>query len=105
MGGSAQHPVRQFGEPAFHEVRVLAHIPRPHGRRGVPLSFSRTYSSAAAGRSGPFGNGWTDNYNMSLSIGNPVTGDVTVTQENGSTLTFVSSGAGYVGPTSAQASS
>jgi RHS repeat-associated protein len=61
--------------------------------RGVPLDFGRTYSSAAAGSSGPLGNGWTDGYNMSLAI-DPSTGNVTVNQENGSTVVFFPNGSG-----------
>jgi RHS repeat-associated protein len=60
--------------------------------RGVPLSLQRSYSSAAAATDGPFGFGWTDSYNMSLITDNA--GDVTVNQENGSTITFSPDGSG-----------
>jgi YD repeat-containing protein len=60
--------------------------------RGVPLSLQRSYSSAAASTDGPFGFGWTDSYNMSLTTGN--SGDVTVHQESGSTITFSPDGSG-----------
>ena len=58
--------------------------------RGVPLNLTRTYVSAAAGTDGPFGFGWSDSYGMSLST--DAAGDVTVTQEDGSTLTFTPNG-------------
>jgi RHS repeat-associated protein len=64
---------------------------------GVPLAFTRTYTSSAAATDGPLGFGWTDNYNMSLSI-DPA-GDATITDENGATVTFASNGSGgFVAP-------
>src|SRR5487761_273357 len=60
--------------------------------RGVPLNFSRTYSSSQASVNGPLGYGWTDSYNMSLST--DASGDVTISQEDGSTVTFLPNGAG-----------
>jgi YD repeat-containing protein len=53
--------------------------------RGVSLDFNRTYSSLAASQDGPLGFGWTDSYNMSLSI-DPNSGIVTIRQENGSSV-------------------
>ena len=56
--------------------------------RGVPLSLSHTYSSTAAGSDGPLGYGWSMGF---LTVGldvDPGTGQVTVTQENGSKVTF-----------------
>jgi YD repeat-containing protein len=64
--------------------------------RGVPLSFSRTYSSSQAAVDGPLGYGWTFNYGMSLSTDN--SGNVTITQEDGSTVTFVPNGSGGFSP-------
>jgi len=62
------------------------------------LSFSRTYSSVFAADNGPLGYGWTDGYNMSLSVDSS-TGDVTIHQENESQVTFSPSGAGgYTAP-------
>ena len=64
---------------------------------GIPLTFNRTYDAAAARaeatanppQSGPIGFGWTDNLNMSVTTAtvnnNPI---ATVTQANGSQLTF-----------------
>lgn len=56
--------------------------------RGVPLDFSRTYSSLTASQDGPLGFGWTDGYNMSLSV-EPARGVVTIRQENGSSVSAV----------------
>ena len=65
--------------------------------RGIPLDLERTYSSASDGSDGPFGFGWTDSYNMSLSADSY--GDITVTQEDGSQVTFAPNGSGgYVAP-------
>jgi RHS repeat-associated protein len=60
--------------------------------RGVPLDFTRTYTSGNASTNGPLGYGWTDSYNWSLSI--DASGDVTVNQDDGSTVAFTSSGGG-----------
>jgi RHS repeat-associated protein len=60
--------------------------------RGVPLSLQRTYSSASAATDSPFGFGWTDSYNMALSL--DTSGNATITQEDGSTVTFQPDGSG-----------
>ncbi len=71
--------------------------------RGIPLSLTRSYSSAAAGTDGPFGFGWTDNYDLSLSTDQ--LGDVTIAQEDGSTVTFTPDGSGgFTAPTRVLAS-
>jgi len=54
--------------------------------RGIPLSFTRTYNSLSAGRDGPVGFGWADNYGAFLTT--DVSGDVTVHEENGGAVTF-----------------
>ncbi len=65
--------------------------------RGVPLDLTRTYSSSQADVAGPFGYGWAFSYGMSLST--DASGDVTVTQEDGSTVTFTpGSSGGYTAP-------
>jgi RHS repeat-associated protein len=64
--------------------------------RGVPLSFTRTYSSSRAAIDGPLGFGWTDSYNMSLAT--DTSGNVTITQENGSAVPFASNGGGTFTP-------
>jgi len=60
--------------------------------RGAGLTFTRTYSSSLAVTDGPLGFGWTDTYNMSLSA--DTSGNVTIDQEDGSTVTFTSNGSG-----------
>jgi RHS repeat-associated protein len=60
--------------------------------RGPALSVDRTYNSLNAGTDGPFGFGWSFNYGMSVSV---VNGTATVTQENGSQVTFTQSGASF----------
>lgn len=61
--------------------------------RGVPLELTRTYSSMNAETDGPLGFGWTDSYNMSLSIDSE-TGAATIQEEGGSAVTFPSNGEG-----------
>ena len=66
--------------------------------RGVPLSLTRTYNSPSASTDGPFGFGWTDSYEMSLTTDG--SGEVTISQENGSTVTFLPDGSGgFTAPT------
>ncbi|WP_051951351.1 RHS repeat-associated core domain-containing protein [Actinacidiphila yeochonensis] len=64
--------------------------------RGMPLDFTRSYAESVADPSGPngslavngpFGYGWTYSYNLSAST-DSTTGAVTVTQEDGSQVTF-----------------
>ncbi|WP_329138164.1 DUF6531 domain-containing protein [Streptomyces sp. NBC_01476] len=64
--------------------------------RGMPLDFTRSYAESIADPSGPnaslavngpFGYGWTYAYNLSAST-DGTTGNVTVTQEDGSQVTF-----------------
>lgn len=65
--------------------------------RGIPLSFSRTYNALGGATAGPLGYGWTDSYNWALSVDG--SGNVTIQQENGSTVTFAPGGAtGYTPP-------
>ncbi len=71
--------------------------------RGLPLDLTRTYNSLAAASEGPFGYGWSCSYCMTLSVA-PGTGDVTVNQEHGATITFVPNGSGgYSAPAWADA--
>ena len=65
--------------------------------RGVPLDLTRTYNSADATVPGPFGDGWTDSYNMSLSL--DTLGNATVTEGDGSTVTFLNTASGFQAPT------
>jgi RHS repeat-associated protein len=77
----------------FYETVTDAAVPG----RGRMLDFARTYNGLDAATNGPLGYGWTHAYAMSLTT-NATTGAVTVHQENGSTVTFESRGAGYVAP-------
>ncbi|WP_091314074.1 RHS repeat-associated core domain-containing protein [Amycolatopsis tolypomycina] len=70
--------------------------------RGLPLNFTRSYAEGIADPSGPhgslaadgpFGWGWTDSYNLFATTA--ATGNVTVTQEDGSQVTFVDSAGSY----------
>lgn len=68
--------------------------------RGRALDFTRTYNALdAASASSPdaLGWGWTDSYAMSLKT-DATTGDVTVHQENGATVTFTPQGSSYTAP-------
>lgn len=85
---SAGQPVNCATGTFWHEFTDTS-IPG----RGVPMRFTRTYSSSAAESDGPLGFGWTDSYNMALTVASS-TGAVTVHQEDGSAVTFVSSGFG-----------
>jgi RHS repeat-associated protein len=52
---------------------------------GIPLNLTRTYGSDDAATTGPLGYGWTNSYSMHLSFDGT---NVTVAQENGSTVPF-----------------
>lgn len=54
--------------------------------RGVQLNFTRTYNSLMAAQGGPLGNGWTDNYNVFVMF--DPSGNPTVHEENGATISF-----------------
>lgn len=62
--------------------------------RGVPLGLSLTYNSYFAAKNGPFGRGWSFNAGMSLT--KAPDGSVTISQENGSRVTFQPHGGHYV---------
>jgi RHS repeat-associated protein len=57
--------------------------------RSYPLAITRTYNSQNASTDGPFGYGWTFNYAMGLACSGTT---ATITQENGSTTQFTTSG-------------
>lgn len=91
LGGSnpSEHPTQcNAGDPVdcatgdFWQTFSDVSVPGP----GPALQLTRTYNSLAASSEGPFGYGWSDSYGMSLSVGSG--GQVTVTQENGSTVSF-----------------
>ena len=74
--------------------------------RGQPLDFTRTYVSALADPAGPngsaavngaFGYGWTFSYNLSAAT-DATTGAVTIRQEDGSQVPFLSDGSGGYSP-------
>ncbi len=102
QGGAANPSENQVNCPAQATVNcatgVLWHtftdfsIPG----RGVPIDLTSTYASSRAATNGPFGYGWTDSYGMSLARNSA--GDVTITQEDGSTVTFTPDGSGYTAP-------
>ncbi|RSM42652.1 hypothetical protein DMA12_20735 [Amycolatopsis balhimycina DSM 5908] len=60
--------------------------------RGPALQLDRSYASSAASVDGLFGFGWTDSYGMSLAT--DAAGNVTISQENGATVTFRALGFG-----------
>lgn len=60
--------------------------------RGPAFAWKRNYSAAMNALDGPLGYGWTHNYAMKTTT-DPVSGAVTVTQENGSQVTFTPDGA------------
>ena len=62
-------------------------LPEP----GLPLTFVRTYSSADAGVSSPFGFGWHFGFGMSVTAD---ADGATVHQENGATVSFTRSASG-----------
>ncbi|HET9172008.1 MAG TPA: DUF6531 domain-containing protein [Actinospica sp.] len=71
--------------------------------RGIPLSFGRVYNSAVADPqgpngslavNGPFGYGWSSSYGLSAAT-DPSTGNVTVTQEDGSQVAFTDTSGTY----------
>jgi RHS repeat-associated protein len=70
------------------------------GGRGPALELTRTYNSLLAVKqntTGPFGFGWTGSYSAHLELKNEGA-EATVRQDNGSTVTFTSSAAGWNAP-------
>ena len=71
--------------------------------RGMPLEFKRSYAESIAdpngpnkslAADGPFGWGWTFSYNSTAAT-DSATGNVTVKQEDGSSVSFVNSGGSF----------
>ena len=99
QGAAAQSFV---GEPIntatgdFYESIPLFSLPG----RGIPISFTLSYDAefsqaqveSGATSPGPDGWGWTDNYQMSVSI-DPTSYVATIDQENGSQISFTPSSA------------
>ncbi|MHB8595031.1 MAG: DUF6531 domain-containing protein, partial [Acidimicrobiales bacterium] len=81
-------PISCSGDPVncatgnFTETYTDASVPG----RGPALDLSRTYNSLGASTPSPFGYGWSDSYEMSLAP--DPSGDVTITQQDGATVTF-----------------
>ncbi len=87
---SVSHPVDTQSGAFWH---TFADLSTPG--RGPALDLTRTYDSVFASQDGLFGHGWTSSYSMSLYY-DPSTGDITINQENGSTIVFLpASGGGY----------
>lgn len=62
--------------------------------RGIELRLDRTYNSlGAASRAGRFGYGWSSPYDMRATT-DPLSGDVTVREENGAEIVFSPDGSG-----------
>lgn len=89
----AGDPVDTYSGNFDHTIDALS-IPG----RGIPLDFSLTYNAGAAAQNGPLGYGWTDAYRWSLATDS--SGNVTITQENGSTVAFAPNGSGGYSPPS-----
>jgi RHS repeat-associated protein len=75
---------------AFWHTFQDAYVPG----NGMPLDFTRTYSSLDASNDGSLGYGWTDGYAMSLSF--DASGDATVTEANGAQVPFYTDGSGHL---------
>ncbi len=95
--GSAGDPVNT-ASGNFTEAATDISIPG----RSYPLAINRTYNSYNASVNGPFGYGWTFNYNMSLAVSGTSPNQVaTISQENGSQATFNQPASGSSWPASA----
>ena len=64
--------------------------------RGAALSLGRSYSSTQAAADGPMGYGWSTSYAMSAATDG--SGNVTITQEDGSTIGFLLSSGTFTAP-------
>lgn len=95
VNGSRAEPVNTL-TGTFYERYTDLSIPG----RGLPIAFTRTYSSARAASSGPLGYGWTDGYAMSL--GTDSSGNATITGPDGSQTIFSLSGTSYSAPPRAE---
>lgn len=88
-------PVDSFSGEFWHRFDDL-NVPG----RGIPLQFTRTYSTMRASVLDRLGYGWTDNYNAKLECPDPgclpAGQPVTVREENGSAVTFTWNGTAYV---------
>ncbi|MGH9223272.1 MAG: LamG-like jellyroll fold domain-containing protein, partial [Acidimicrobiales bacterium] len=89
QGQATDYPVNTATGNFWHTFNDLA-VPG----RGIPLNLQRTYNSNLAGVDSPFGWGWASTYTMKLAVAVP-SGNVTITQENGSEVDFTASATTY----------
>jgi RHS repeat-associated protein len=84
IGTATKWPINTESGNFFHTFTDFS-IPG----RSYPLELDRTYNSQNAGVDGPFGYGWSFNYGMSLAVSGTSPNEVaTITQEDGSQVTF-----------------
>jgi RHS repeat-associated protein len=86
----------QFGDPVdttFGTVSEQAADISIKGR-GEPLAQIRSYDSGMSTDDGPLGYGWKDDYNAHLTV-DPGSGNVVVSQEDGSEVPFINSSGTY----------
>lgn len=100
--GEADPPACTKGDPVVCVTGDLAESATDLSvpGRGRALDLTRAYSAqgaVGASSAGALGWGWTDTYAMSLAV-DSTTGDVTITQEDGATVTFNPQGSSYVAP-------
>lgn len=88
---ATQYPVDCGTGDLFHAQSDLS-IPG----RGLPLALERTYNSLNASTNGPFGYGWSSSYAMALTTDS--SGDATITQENGSQVSFTNTNGSLIPP-------
>ena len=85
--GSPNDPVN-CASGNFHLTTTDLSIPGP----GPSLDLTRTYNSLSSGTEGIFGYGWASSYSMHLSSAS--TGDVTIFETDGSSVTAAPAGSG-----------
>lgn len=91
-GVATSHPIDTENGNFYHDF-VDFNIPG----RSYPLAITRTYNSDAASVDGPFGYGWNYNYGSSLAVTGTSPNEVaTITQENGSQVSFDEPASGSV---------
>ena len=96
--GSTTNPTAFIAEPVNSATGSYysTHTDLAVQGRGLNFQFTRSYNSLDV-YSGPLGQGWTHAYNAILAQ-NPVSGVMTIKQFDGSTISFVSNGAGQFSP-------
>ncbi len=90
------YPVNTATGDFFHTFTDLS-VPG----RGIPLEVTRTYNSIFDNRNGPFGYGWSANDTAS-AMTDP-SGAITVTEDNGTSVTFDRTSSGYKAPSRVRA--